>query len=166
MKDKLDKELDLDYADEFMPTKPYTIVINEIEWIVQEINPDTALLNGNRAFAVCNVREKTIYISNDLNQDFKKQALIHELTHAFVFSYLLEVTNEFNEEELCHFVTKYSPQINQIANEYFKDKPTLESVVVGTPKPRIPTAPCPKPKSVSVGDGSRKGLYDHPNTRY
>jgi len=91
---------------------------------------------------------------DELKQDFKKEALTHELAHAFISSYLLDLKDEFTEEELCHFVAKYSPQINKLADEYFKDKPVLESVIIGIPKPKTPTAPCPKPKSICVGDGS------------
>ena len=137
--------LDLDYSDEFKPIEPYKVDINGVEWKIHEVCGST-VLSDNVALAACNVVDKAIYLSQEFDQDFKKVALLHELAHAFVFSYLLERTNNFNEEELCHFVAKYSPQINKLADDYFKnsDCEIKENFEVGIPKPKIPTASCPK----------------------
>ena len=64
-----------------------------------------------------------IKIYKDLSPIRKRQALIHELTHAFLDVYLQgqSLTNKYNEEDVCCFIATYSEDILCIVNEYFKE---------------------------------------------
>lgn len=67
--------------------------------------------------------EQIIKIYKDLSPIRKRQALIHELTHAFLDVYLAgqSLTNKYNEEGVCCFMGTYSEDILRIVNEYFKE---------------------------------------------
>jgi hypothetical protein len=140
--------------------------INNMNWEITEVEENQH--NEVGLLGRCDSQQNRITVLADMPPCKKKEVLIHELTHAFLSVYHLDLyfENTFSQEELCDFVAKFSPEINKIANDYFKQKPTLEGVGVGTPQPRTPTAPCPKPKSVNVGDGSLKEFYDNPNINY
>lgn len=50
----------------------------------------------------------------------KREALIHELTHAFLDAYMggSHIKGEYNEEDLCCFMSAYSEDIIKITDRY------------------------------------------------
>ena len=75
--------------------------INGETWSVVLVMPyDVALYmpNGNYALGACNDATKTIYISNELHGEEFEMVLCHELVHAAMFAYDVELG--YSEEEL------------------------------------------------------------------
>lgn len=104
------------------------IRINGLLWTIEEVDTRSQelVLNGNSCFGVCQYVNQRILIDNSIKDDKKCQTLKHELTHAFLYCYMLDKKDTFNEEELCEFVALYSEEINLIVsgyyNEFIRDK--------------------------------------------
>ena len=75
--------------------------------------------NGRLAVGACDDVLKTIYICNNLNNRYTKKVLCHELTHAVMFSYNVELTHE-QEEMFADLISNYGEQILQLTNLLFK----------------------------------------------
>ena len=83
--------------------------INGVEWRVLFVPPShPGLLRSNMSFALgtCDSNTKTIYITNDLKQEYLWRVLSHELTHAAMFSYDIILSYE-QEEILADFIGTY-----------------------------------------------------------
>jgi hypothetical protein len=75
--------------------------INHEVWIVKFMQPYDEIFrmdNGEFTIGVCDDNTKTIYISNLLKGEKLKQVLCHEIVHAAMFSYNVEL--EYEQEEL------------------------------------------------------------------
>ena len=74
--------------------------------------------DGSLSVGACDDARKTIYLSGDLRGDFLKRVLCHELTHAAMFSYNVELTIE-QEELLAELIATYGEEIIDITNILF-----------------------------------------------
>ena len=74
---------------------------------------------GTYALGVCDDDLKTIYINNELSEPKMKNVLCHELTHAAMFSYNIDLTLE-QEEILADLIATYGQEIVYITNLVFK----------------------------------------------
>jgi Zn-dependent peptidase ImmA (M78 family) len=64
-------------------------------WRVLLVSPNLSMLqryNGTWTIGACDDDFKTIYISEDLDDFMIRKVLSHELTHAAMFSYNVELT--------------------------------------------------------------------------
>ena len=98
------------------------ININGEEWKIALVSPlDPALQRSDGSFAlgVCDDIEKTIFVNKHLNQKYVEKVLCHELTHAAMFSYNIELTLE-QEEILADLIATYGQEIVYITNLVFK----------------------------------------------
>lgn len=71
------------------------ININGEEWRVKLVSPfHPSLLRSDYGYSlgVCDDTLKTIYINSELNQEYIEKVLCHELTHAAMFSYNIDLT--------------------------------------------------------------------------
>ena len=68
---------------------------------------------------VCDDIVKTIFINKELNQKYIEKVLCHELTHAAMFSYNIDLTLE-QEEILADLIATYGQEIVHITNLVFK----------------------------------------------
>lgn len=87
--------------------------INGLSWRVQFVSPTHPMLltpSLTYALGVCDKPTQTIYVNETLSQRKMKKVLIHELTHAFVFSYGESFLYN-DEERLADFVSKYAQKI-------------------------------------------------------
>lgn len=75
--------------------------------------------NGDFTIGVCDDNTKTIYISNLLRGEKLKQVLCHEIVHAAMFSYNVELEYE-QEELLANLIAIYGKEIVQITDNIFK----------------------------------------------
>lgn len=75
--------------------------------------------NGEFTIGVCDDNTKTIYISNLLKGEKLKQVLCHEIVHAAMFSYNVELEYE-QEELLANLIAIYGKEIVQITDNIFK----------------------------------------------
>lgn len=61
----------------------------------------------------------TIYIDNDINGFLLKRVICHELTHAAMFSYGIDLSIE-QEELFADLIATYGEEIIDITNALFK----------------------------------------------
>ena len=98
------------------------ININGEEWRVALVSPfHPALQRSDQGYSigVCDDISKTIYINNELNHEYIEKVLCHELTHAAMFSYNIDLTLE-QEEILADLIATYGQEIVHITNLVFK----------------------------------------------
>lgn len=96
--------------------------INHEVWIVKFTQPYDEIFrmdNGEFTIGVCDDNTKTIYISNLLKGEKLKQVLCHEIVHAAMFSYNVELEYE-QEELLANLIAIYGKEIVQITDNIFK----------------------------------------------
>lgn len=99
------------------------IKINRIPWTINITANgfDEHLYIHNKGYATgsCSYQTSEIWILKQNSLIKTTQTLRHELTHAFLSSYLLKTKETYDEEELCEFVAIYSNEINKITEKYF-----------------------------------------------
>ena len=98
------------------------ININGEEWRVLLVSPfHPALIRSDRGYTlgVCDDILKTIYINEDLSQEYIWKVLCHELTHAAMFSYNIDLSLE-QEEILADLIATYGQEIVYVTNLMFK----------------------------------------------
>lgn len=68
------------------------------------------------------VRSKNkIYINKNLQKDLFRRTIIHELTHAYIWSYGLNQVESFKEENICDFLESHGDSIIGTANCVYND---------------------------------------------
>lgn len=98
------------------------ININGEEWRIALVSPlDPALRRSDKSYTigVCDDILKTIFINKELSQEYVEKVLCHELTHAAMFSYNIDLTLE-QEEILADLIATYGQEIVHITNLVFK----------------------------------------------
>lgn len=98
------------------------ITINNEKWEIHLVSPFHSQLqrsDGGFALGVCDDNFKRIYINNELNSHYIKKVLCHELTHAAMFSYNIDLSIE-QEELLADLMATYGQEIIHITNGIFK----------------------------------------------
>lgn len=75
-------------------------------------------LNGEKSIGVCDNKTKTIYLDNRLKGNLLKKVLCHEITHAAMFSYDIELSLE-QEELLADLIATYGEEILTVTNKIF-----------------------------------------------
>ena len=97
------------------------IIINGEDWrvcLVPPTHPELMRSDGSFTIGACDDTSKTIYISYDLSPFYTKKVLCHELTHAAMFSYNVELSIE-QEELLADLLATYGQEIIGITNKIF-----------------------------------------------
>lgn len=99
-------------------------LIGSLKWRIREVptNDHSLIVNNVPCYGACHHSINMIFLDETLQLERKKQTLRHELAHAFIGSFLLELRETYTEEMLCEFVAIYSEGINKIVEEYFKEK--------------------------------------------
>ena len=95
--------------------------INGEDWRVLLVSPNHPELhrsNGTYALGMCNNAEKTIYINDELDIYMLKKVLCHEITHAAMFSYNVNLSIE-QEEIIADLVATHGQEIIHITNLIF-----------------------------------------------
>lgn len=87
-----------------METKIY---INDLLWTIETVEPNSEYLksdDGDDAYGITDKERLYIYLQNDkLEEQLYIRYIIHELTHAFLFSHGLD-WEHLNEEQVAYFV--------------------------------------------------------------
>ena len=93
--------------------------------LVSPNHPELQRYDGSWTIGACNDFAKTIYIVEGLDEFMFKKVLSHELTHAAMFSYQVELTLD-QEELLADIFSTYGNEIIMVTNKVFtkikKDK--------------------------------------------
>lgn len=96
--------------------------INNYKWYLKFVEPHSSDLmrrDGSYTVGMCDNITKTIYINNTLRGRFLKKVLCHEIAHAAMFSYGVDLTIE-QEEVIVDIIATYGEEIINITNEMFK----------------------------------------------
>ena len=83
--------------------------INGENWkifLVSNNHPALLRSDGSSTIGSCDDNTKSIYILEDLNDEYLKRVLCHEITHACMFSYDIMLTAE-QEEMLADLLATY-----------------------------------------------------------
>ncbi len=96
--------------------------INHETWLVKFTHPyhDVFIMdNGEYTIGVCDDNTKTIYLASTLKGKELRQVLCHEIVHAAMFSYNIELNYE-QEELLANIIAIFGKEIIQITDNIFK----------------------------------------------
>lgn len=95
--------------------------INGENWrlvFVSQYHPMLMRSDGTYTIGACSDYYKTIYIYENLPPTLIKKVLCHELTHAAMFSYNVELSLE-QEELLADLIATYGQEIISMTNGIF-----------------------------------------------
>ena len=96
-------------------------IINDIYWKLAFVPPDFPLLqrtNGDFTIGACDNLTRTIYINEKLQGQLLKKVLCHQITHAAMFSYNIDLTIE-QEELVADLISTYGEEIINVTNRIF-----------------------------------------------
>ena len=96
-------------------------LINNIYWKLAFVSPYFPLLqrvNGEYSIGACDNLTRTIYINEFLKEDLLKKVLCHEIVHAAMFSYNVDLTIE-QEQLVADLISTYGEEIIYITNKIF-----------------------------------------------
>lgn len=96
--------------------------MNGIEWDVVITSPTHPLLqrsNGSYALGSCDNNYRTIYLNQFIPTDKLLKVLCHEITHAAMFSYDVNLTLD-QEELVADLIATYGKEITLTADRIFK----------------------------------------------
>ena len=99
-----------------------TFVINGLGWRVRIVPPTyPILLTDKNTFTLgcCDNSTKTIYIADGLGEIKFRKVLAHEVTHAAMYSYQVQLTLD-QEELLADIFSTYGDEIVAVTNKVFK----------------------------------------------
>lgn len=95
--------------------------INGDNWRVVFVSPYHPMLkkkDGSYTLGACVDDTKKIYINNKLSLEKIKKVLCHEITHAAMFSYDIQLTYD-QEELLTDLLATYGQEVIDITNKIF-----------------------------------------------
>lgn len=96
--------------------------INNEKWHIKFVTNNHPMLfrsDGSKSIGACDDESKTIYIDSSLSGKFLKKVLCHEITHAAMFSYNINLSID-QEEILADLIATYGEEIIDITNKVFK----------------------------------------------
>ena len=97
-------------------------IINGVEWQVVKTStthPKLFRSNGSLSIGACDNATKKIYLNENLRGEQLKKVLCHEITHAAMFSYGVNLTIE-QEELVADLIATYGEEIIDVTNRIFK----------------------------------------------
>lgn len=94
------------------------VYINGYRWnvVYTHSRPDLSRSDGTLTLGVTDRNTMCIYIYDKLSEYMRRKVLIHELVHAWIFSYGIYLDLE-QEEFVCSFVDTYGTDIINKADE-------------------------------------------------
>lgn len=95
--------------------------INGQNWrvvLTSPVHPALVRSDGTFTIGACDDNNKTIYLNEQLDSKKLKKVLCHELVHACMFSYNVEIGIE-QEELLADLVATYGQEIISKTNQIF-----------------------------------------------
>lgn len=94
---------------------------NGEKWVVLLVewnHPSLHREDGSLTIGMCDDDDKTIYIREDLDDFMMKKVLCHEITHAAMFSYNVNLTLD-QEEIVADLIATYGAEIIEMTNKIF-----------------------------------------------
>lgn len=96
-------------------------LINNIYWKLSFVEPNFPLLmqkDGTYTIGACDNLTRTIYINNTLPNNLLKKVLCHQLTHAAMFSYGVNLSID-QQELIADLISTYGEEIIYTTNKIF-----------------------------------------------
>lgn len=87
-------------------------------YAVSQNHPALMRTDGSVTIGACDDNTKSIYIVEGLTNEYFKKVLCHELTHACMFSYNIQMSLE-QEELLADLLATYGQEIVRMTNCIF-----------------------------------------------
>ena len=97
------------------------MIINGIRWRVRMVSPSHPFLITpwkTHAYGVCDKTTQTIYIDKTLLPRLKKEVLAHEIVHAAMFSYAIDLSYE-EEEIVAEILSIHGEEIYKWTNTIY-----------------------------------------------
>jgi hypothetical protein len=97
------------------------MILNGVRWSICLVAPSHSILLtpwGTRALGVCDKKTNIIYIDKTLKKKKLKKVLCHEIVHASIFSYNIDLSFE-EEERLAELITNYGEEIIKQTNKLY-----------------------------------------------
>lgn len=95
--------------------------MNGFEWDINLVEPYSPMLrrsDGSFTVGMCDRETQNIYISYQLQGEFLRKVLIHEVCHSAMMSYGIIMSIE-QEELFCDLIATYGDEIFEIADRVF-----------------------------------------------
>lgn len=96
-------------------------LINNVYWKLAFVDPHFPLLqrqNGDFSIGACDNLTRSIYINKYLSGNLLKKVLCHQIVHAAMFSYNVDLSIE-QEELVADLISTYGEEIIYITNKIF-----------------------------------------------
>ena len=96
-------------------------LINNIYWKILFVPANFPLLqrlDGSFAIGSCDNLTRSIYLNENLQGQLLKKVLCHEITHAAMFSYNINLSLE-QQELIADLISTYGDEIIYITNKIF-----------------------------------------------
>ena len=96
-------------------------LINNVYWKLSVVPADFPLLmclDGTYTLGSCDSLMRTIYINENIQGSLLKKVLCHEITHAAMFSYGVDLSLD-QEELIANLISTYGDEIIYITNKIF-----------------------------------------------
>lgn len=97
------------------------MIINGVVWRVRLVSPAHPLLLTpwkTHALGVCDKITQTICVDKTLSPQLLKEVLCHEIVHAFMYSYMIDLS--YSEEELvAELMSQYGEDILSETNAIY-----------------------------------------------
>ena len=112
----------------------FNFTMNGIIWMIKEVSQETFWEDdheefkddGSYFFGRCKVNNNEIWIWKDIvSMQQKRQTLLHELMHAYLFSYLTFNNIEYDTDTWCDISANSHDMIHDIVDRYFKVRDNL-----------------------------------------
>ena len=96
------------------------ILINNRAWEIKQVKADHEYLDGACGATV--FQDSIIYINKDISSDLKKDTILHELCHSYLFvlGFNQFPDGKFTEENVCDFFGSFSFELVQVAKKIFR----------------------------------------------
>ena len=95
------------------------------DWTINFIPKDnpvlTVIVTGDSWYGICESTTFNIYIDEELNKQYEKLTLTHELTHAYLGKTLND-KKQYDQEFICDFLAQYGVAISKDAANILKLK--------------------------------------------
>ena len=99
------------------------IIVNGKGWRVLLVPPSHPFLNEHRdepALGCCDRNTQTICINNTLPKSQMRKVLCHEIVHAFMYSYSINL-GYYEEEKIADIIATYGHSMIQLTNLTYKN---------------------------------------------
>lgn len=97
------------------------MIINGVRWRVRLVSPAHPLLLTpwkTHALGVCDKVTQTICVDKTLSPHLLKEVLCHEIVHAFMYSYMIDLS--YSEEEMvAELMSQYGEDILKRTNAIY-----------------------------------------------